>query len=201
MNESIKLNLLIHDLANKLTVLDFQLSQAAKLTEEHPAHEKVLSALRTVDIIKGVCFSYRENKNTAFDLNEALSTALTNYREISGECDLALKPGPKVTVECDPNLFENALHNIILNAISAGATMIVVKYTAHRLIIQDNGNGVSPEQLEQMNKSISTSPYKGRGHGIKSLFYFAFVSKWNIYFKQHSSDCDFKSGVTVEFDF
>ncbi len=77
---------------------------------------------------------------------------------------------PKVKI--DPELLTQALVNLALNAIqamSAGGTLLIALETADAEIhfsISDTGQGIEPEQIEQIFRPFYTTKHQGTGLGL-----------------------------------
>lgn len=73
-------------------------------------------------------------------------------------------------VELDADALNRALRNLILNAVEAGAQHIQIAVeqlqSEVRLIIRDDGPGLTPEQIEQVFEPFYTTKAKGTGLGL-----------------------------------
>jgi PAS domain S-box-containing protein len=175
-----------HDFNNLLTVIrsSVDLLKKAQLTEER--RQRYLGAIgqasdRAAALTSQLlAFARRQPMQPqVFDVGERLRNMLDLLRTTVGtHIPVALDlPDAPMLVETDPNQFEAAVLNLVVNARDALAAngrvdIKVSEATTDRgvrcasLSIADNGEGIPPEMLERIFEPFFTTKEQGKGTGL-----------------------------------
>lgn len=111
------------------------------------------------------------------DLVELLDTVITDVRSHRpGEYETAFIANDRAIVPCDATLMRQAFHNLLINAVDAmeGRGKVAVRVdriserqkTQVRVIIEDSGPGIPPEQLAKIFLPFFTTKSNGTGLGL-----------------------------------
>ena len=111
----------------------------------------------------------------AADLNEVVERALTLVRPAASKVgvQIEVRPSPGLPpVKVDAEMIRGCLVNLIVNAVqatSSGGRVQVEVSPADggvRVIVEDDGVGISPEHLPQIFKPFYTTKHRGTGLGL-----------------------------------
>ncbi len=173
-----------HEINNPLTaILGFtQLIMERDLPENTKADLKIIldSALRAADITRRMLLFSRQEKPIRFpcNINEIIESSLklrsyyleVNHIKIINELDPAL---PQAMA--DANQIQQVMINLIINAEyemirtnGGGILRIKTEKTDNmiRIMIQDNGPGISKENMEKLFQPFFTTKKVGEGTGL-----------------------------------
>jgi signal transduction histidine kinase len=112
------------------------------------------------------------------DLSELVLESVEHFRDEAARagCALRVKVAPGVTSRLDRSRMEQALTNLLANAIKFGASQPVDVELARdgeghaRLTVRDHGIGIPPEALERIfgrfERAVSSRQYGGLGLGL-----------------------------------
>ena len=180
---------LVHDLNNLLMTL----SGTADRIREREQGDEFLRLLRThleqglekiSQLTKRLAMSGKEislNHLEAVNLPAAVARTVQLVRkhpDLRGRT-LAVSGIPPLVLQLNPELFDHALMNLILNAAQAGgfgAQIIVAAVRASDTVVlevHDNGPGVPPDKLECIFEPGFTTKAAGTGLGLLSVQAFA----------------------------
>ena len=170
-----------HEVKNPLTIIKGSLDLLKKKLEPETKKTMLLYLEEEVDRINRLMEDFlmfaRPFKPafTSMDINRFV-------RQTAEKIDLAgLKDGQSIelavedrpcSLPCDPNLMERALSNILRNAFDTGGANQPVKVTTctngnyWRLTVEDNGPGVTQENLSRIFEPFFTTKAKGTGLGL-----------------------------------
>ena len=127
-----------------------------------------------------LAFSRRSKPHRApADLNRLVQTTIGlvdhKLKLISAEVVLDLQPGLPL-VECDSSQIQQVILNLVLNGAQAmqarggGKLIIRTRLVAHdetvELAVQDNGEGIAPENLSKIFDPFFTTKVEGKGVGL-----------------------------------
>jgi signal transduction histidine kinase len=91
-------------------------------------------------------------------------------------CELITDPLPSATVELDPELLEQGVLNLIINAAQAtpphaGRVAVAARIEGNQLVLEvhDNGPGVRPEQVDDILSPGFTTKPDGSGLGLLTV--------------------------------
>jgi len=108
-----------------------------------------------------------------FNLVELLESLINHYKmqypETTFKCDFQLK---SLNINADVFHIENALNNVLDNAIKYGGNIISVTLVAHKndtnILISDNGNSLTKASKDQIFEKFYRVP-KGNTHDVKGF--------------------------------
>jgi signal transduction histidine kinase len=75
---------------------------------------------------------------------------------------LALELPPDAAVEADPDLLAAALINLLDNALRHGARRVHIEVLDQRIRLRDDGRGVAPARLAELQQALAEEQYEGR---------------------------------------
>lgn len=211
---------LAHEINNPLTIIRVYADKIARLykrgsevsfEEVAPFLEKINSNVdrmaKTIQHVKD--FSRRtEDSKTQASLNEIVKNSLefvhaqVELKKI--RLEVVLAPDP-VLIEADAVAIEHVILNIVSNACDAieefqptNGGIIRLSTEANgsevRLVVQDNGRGISAENLDKIYQPFFTTKPAGRGTGIGLSISYQIVSTHN-----GRIDCVSKLGTGTTF--
>lgn len=107
------------------------------------------------------------------NLTQLLSTMVEKYKMLAGDKQIAfLTPTKDVIIEADPFHLENALSNLVDNAIKYGGNEVQVILaqlgTRAQVIVQDNGGFIEKSQKERVFDKFYRIP-TGNQHDVKGF--------------------------------
>jgi nitrogen fixation/metabolism regulation signal transduction histidine kinase len=177
---------LAHEIKNPLTPIQLSAERMQmKLGDKLPATEREILARSTGTIVAQVAalknmvddfaiYSRSSRlKPERLDVNELVRDVLVLYESMGAavETDLA---AALPNISADPALLRQVLHNLMQNAIDAltGVTdpRVTVRTVAHgdniKLVIDDNGCGISTDVITRIFEPYVTTKPKGTGLGL-----------------------------------
>jgi len=112
-------------------------------------------------------------KKEAIHINQLIETTIEKYQLITPEKTFNFKPSNKnPIVKLDKFHFENALGNIIDNAIKYGGNRITIEVFSElnntQILIKDNGNGIHKNQKDKVFEQFYRIP-TGDTHNVKGF--------------------------------
>ncbi|MGX1928891.1 sensor histidine kinase [Flagellimonas sp. 2504JD4-2] len=115
------------------------------------------------------------------DLKKILAQLVEKYQMITSEKELLFSTNiSDIQVKVDPFHFENAVANLIDNAIKYGGNQIQVNLNSLmdqvEIIVADNGGNISPTQRDRIFEKFYRIP-KGNRHDVKGFGIGLFYSK------------------------
>ncbi len=127
-----------------------------------------------------LAFSRRSKpQRTPADLNRIIRSTLTLAAHKLKLCDTEVEvdlPADLPTVSCDPSQMQQVVLNLVLNAAEAtqsrggGRVLVRTRVAADQksveMMVQDNGEGISPENLSKIFDPFFTSKPEGKGVGL-----------------------------------
>src|SRR5699024_4292029 len=115
----------------------------------------------------------REQRSSVAQLWQALQEAAEPHlqaHQLRWQCNLAHPE--QLGVQCNQDVLLGALMNLLHNSAQSAAAPVAIKVHAYvreemlRLVITDNGEGMGPELLEQVQESFFTRKSAGTGLGL-----------------------------------
>jgi signal transduction histidine kinase len=98
-------------------------------------------------------------------------------------------------------LFSRLIENLLKNSIEAGSTKVDIELSSTRLILIDNGGGISPNHLEDINSgNFYSTKRSDRGLGLEFIHDFCKENGCEVFIRRNSDDLR-SIGVSVELDF
>lgn len=149
-----------------------------------------------------LAFSRRSKpQRTPADLNRIIRSTLTLAAHKLKLCDTEVEvdlPQDLPTVSCDPSQMQQVVLNLVLNAAEAtqskGGGKVFVRtrvsedHKSVEMVVEDNGEGISPENLSKIFDPFFTSKPEGKGVGLGLAVLYGIV-------QAHDGEIDVKSTV------
>jgi two-component system NtrC family sensor kinase len=125
-----------------------------------------------------------EGEMKRVDVKECIDSVLTILgHRLQPRIRVTLEAGPPERIECNPALFNQALMNLLSNAIDAiaGEGEIGVSSGAagnmYRLVVQDTGSGIDPKVRDRIFEPFFTTKPIGVGTGLGLSIAYSIVQK------------------------
>jgi two-component system NtrC family sensor kinase len=125
-----------------------------------------------------------EGEMKKVNVKESIDSVLTILgHRLAPRIDVKLECGPPDRIECNPALFNQALMNLISNAVDAisgeGTIGIStgVSGDMYRLVVQDTGSGIDPKVRERIFEPFFTTKPVGVGTGLGLSIAYSIVQK------------------------
>ncbi|NNF97593.1 MAG: HAMP domain-containing histidine kinase, partial [Halobacteria archaeon] len=144
---------------------------------------------RCARIVQGILSFAREKKPSyiSFDMTELLAETieLLRYRIESSEIVLETKIAESLPMQGDPNLLQQVLVNILLNAIQAspaGSKILVKAEQVHEFVeieITDYGIGITSNDFSKIFDPFFTTKEEGEGTGLGLSISYGIVQRHN----------------------
>ena len=144
---------------------------------------------RCARIVQGILSFAREKKPSYinFDMTTLLAETieLLGYRLESGEIELETSIAETLPMLGDPNLLQQVLVNILLNAIQAspaGSKIIIKAELVNEFVeieITDYGIGISPNDFSKIFDPFFTTKEEGEGTGLGLSISYGIVQRHN----------------------
>ena len=158
---------LSHEILNSITPI-ITIVEALQTSHEGTELSEGLSVIeRRCRSLAGFVESYRslarvdEPKRTTFDAREFLS----DLCHLFPQCRYVVEPeGLQLTA--DRTQMEQLMVNLLRNAIEADATHITIHARPQRLTIADDGQGMTPDVVEQIFTPFFSTKQQGSGIGL-----------------------------------
>ncbi len=177
---------LAHEIKNPLTPIQLSAERMQmKLSDKLPTAERELLARSTHTIVTQVAalksmvddfaiYSRSSRlKPVQLDLNELARDVLVLYESMGATIDTDLADSlPEISA--DPALLRQVVHNLLQNALDAlsgvAAPRIVIRTLAAgdnvKLLVEDNGTGISADLMTRIFEPYVTTKPKGTGLGL-----------------------------------
>lgn len=159
-----------HEIKNQISVCDLYTEIIRKVLDKKGIEDETLTrAIKNIknslSLISDCASSLREVRLQELSLANLIDEAVEickAYKEITfvNEIDAT------ATITADKNKFTSALVNIIKNAIEAGATEIKFSCRDADILIENNGEPISPELREKIFTDGFTTKENGSGLGL-----------------------------------
>ncbi|MEL7311320.1 MAG: ATP-binding protein [Pseudomonadota bacterium] len=173
---------LAHDFNNLLAVVSMNI-ELARVTEEQAQREKHLgdayaAAGSGAELIKQMMAYVRKSdlKKTEVDVPALMDRMLAVLpRVLPARIELGIDIAPRCNVQCDPEMLESALLNLVINARDAigdhpGRIDISVSTNSDASLVEirvrDSGPGMDMETLELACEPYFTTKGVGQGSGL-----------------------------------
>jgi signal transduction histidine kinase len=171
-----------HELATPLGTIVARVEQVLATVEDDPRATAALNAVieqvtRIQRVVQGLLGLVREDaprliRSKPEDIVES-AVGLVRHRFGQSGVKLELEcAGALPAIACDPPMLEQALANLLLNACDAskrGTTVHVrASMSAERVefVVEDEGEGISPEVAKRAGEPFFTTKPRGRGTGL-----------------------------------
>jgi len=149
-------------------------------------------AIRSSQIVKGLRSFSRldEEKRQIYDIHEGIeSSLLLLHNKIKDKITVRKDYGDFKDVECFPSKLNQVIMNVLTNSIQAiegkGEIFIqtISSETGIKIIIKDNGKGMTPEVKKHIFEPFFTTKDVGKGTGLGLSISFGII-------EQHNGDID-----------
>jgi two-component system NtrC family sensor kinase len=149
-------------------------------------HEMTIGLARINDLVlKLRAFSrLDEGERKEVEVRECVDSVLTILGHRLGPSIVVnTQFGEPACIECNPGLFNQALMNLISNAIDAVGEAGTIDITSqgegqfYRLAVQDTGPGINPELRERVFEPFFTTKPVGQGTGLGLSIAYSIVQK------------------------
>ncbi len=170
-----------HEAANPLALMVSAFREIARRSDDDDVHDLVEVGLRQSDVLERLLERLRgtgdENAELVaerLDLNELASNVVRDLEVgllADRACEVRLGPDP-TPVDGDPVLLRQALTNLLDNAVkyspaSSDIHVVVERDDTHALLwVQDEGEGVAPEDMEAIFDRFQRRSDRPGGLGI-----------------------------------
>jgi len=162
---------ILHDLKNDFQVIHSLLELFVKKNESNldPLINRISSKLNSaLGLFKEILVPNERNQSITKSVSEIMNDLKLDLEESLGIKIHILGASNILFVEND---FKRIVTNCILNAKEAGATRIKMTLTSSRIVMADNGQGLSLETIAKINKQdFFSTKGEGRGSGVRSIF-------------------------------
>ena len=118
----------------------------------------------------------------AIDIHEAINLALNLlHNEFKGRVEIIKKYGAIPSVECQAGKINQVLVNLLINAGQAipeeGTIIVTTRKSGEyvEIIVEDNGKGMGPDQLEHIFEPFFTTKPVGAGTGLGLSISYAII--------------------------
>ena len=101
-------------------------------------------------------------------------------RGLDVQLDLVAGSTTRPTVDADPDLFEHAFTNVLLNAMRHAATTVIVSYDGSQLRVWNDGSVPSQEQLAHLFDRFYTGEHGSTGVGLAIAQEIANLHGWRL---------------------
>jgi signal transduction histidine kinase len=101
-------------------------------------------------------------------------------RGLDVQLDLVAGSTTRPTVDADPDLFEHAFTNVLLNALRHAATTAIVSYDGSHLRVWNDGSVPSQEQLAHLFDRFYTGEHGSTGVGLAIAQEIANLHGWRL---------------------
>jgi two-component system, NtrC family, sensor histidine kinase HydH len=168
-----------HELKNPLTALKALVQLGLRNPAEGPSHDRLALLEREVTRMQEILRSYLSSGRPLEELAPArvhLGPLVSDtLRVLSARAQAArvrLSSRGDALVEGDPRRLEEALLNLVANAIEAtppgGEVVVEVRPGADRIeiVVRDTGCGIAPETLRRLGTPFFTTREEGTGLGV-----------------------------------
>jgi len=149
---------------------DYILSDVTSILHEN--EEGLRRIRRIVDGMKGFSHS-ADSKSQHVNLKKCLDTVLKVIdTQVRNKCKVKILVEPHLTFEGFQDQISQVLMNMIMNGAQAMKKIGIITINAHPdnsgilILIKDNGNGISPENLEKLFTPFFTTKPVGVGTGL-----------------------------------
>lgn len=150
--------------------------------------EKVRNSTAILDDLSKYCQeTIGEDRVLKMSLNVFLKDAISNWKKKFWSIDIQGSSEGSVEIECSKLKLSRAFENLILNSMEAGASEVNINVAKDRVVISDDGPGISPEVSSQI-KEEGTTKGKGRGLGLKMVKSFIVQLGWRMELKNNPDE-------------
>ncbi len=192
---------LAHEVKNPLAAIKGLSTHMARNATDPKTAERLAIVAAEADRLQSVVEGFLSFSRGLEDLKPASTNLYEVARELSvlletrgqdADVTLGIDGDQTLTVEADARKVRQALLNVVLNAIQASprgsnvAIRVMRDCGGARIIVQDDGAGMTPEVIERIRKPYFTTKEGGTGLGVA-------VARGLI--EQHGGQLEFKSVV------
>ena len=175
-----------HEIKNPLTPMKLSVQHLLHTWKDHPDDwnerlerfaEALISQIETLSRIASE-FSYfaqmPQPENRCLNLDDLVNNTLALYQDLSGiHFERSVTPGDK-WIFADRNQILRVFGNVVNNAVQAleghpdGVIRIILESEGkiHRIVIEDNGKGIAPEEATKIFQPRFTTRSGGTGLGL-----------------------------------
>ncbi len=206
MNTIIKKNVdgdevgeIIHDLSNAMFAIKGLLRVIQACEDPVLKEEKILRAIERVKLAEDYLTAKRSHRDFHLvDLAKVLGDVIPYFKGVYPGIETSLEIMGHPSVQIDTSLFFNVLSNLFKNSLEAGASEFRIQVSDTKLVVSDNGPGITPDVLAKI-KAQGSSKGEGRGVGLQSIARFCLQSKWEMELDNKSSHSQNDHGLVVSF--
>lgn len=168
-----------HELKNPLTAVKALVQLGARNPAEAASHERLDTIERELERMQGILQDYlsfsrplRPLAPEALDLGAIAGDVLAAVSGRAEEAGVALGLSGKAVVDADPRRVEEALLNLVANAVEATPRGGRVDVDVERvdgvaaIRVRDTGHGMAPEVLARVGTPFFTTRDEGTGLGV-----------------------------------
>ncbi len=199
-----------HDLKTPIASLHIALEQAAKLSRDHELSGLLKSSLKDVIYLDGLTTNLRlacqlrdgwnpAEGNPSVDLTDTVERVVSRALYFAKNRGITLdtaRPDARVLGRCHPTAAEQAITNLVENAISYGdpgghvAVVLEADDTTFSLLVVDDGPGVLPAELPRLGERTFRSDEarqrdpSGSGLGLAITSEICELCGWKLSFER-----------------
>ena len=176
-----------HEIKNPLTPIKLNLERILRnLQKESIDREKLKELIRVilkeVDRINHLIVQFR---NISFDRKLEpkkinLSELLEEVRRVYLNTGVSIEVKGEKTVIGDEGILKEVFFNLINNSIENGARNIRIEITSEKLIYEDNGRGITPEEAKHIFEPFFSKNPKGFGIGMSVVKKIVEEHGWSV---------------------
>ena len=180
----------VHDLKNDLNIIKYLVLKSGL---ENTTTESIHKIIGSIANKSAIFLEEKEIKNELISIGQTLDEVLNRFPQIAFERNYL----SELYLCINKTIFQDAVTNLIINAIEAGADKVNVVVNIDSIVFYDNGN-CTDEITAQLNESIffTTKPH-GNGLGSQSVKKFCEMHNFKIHYEilQPTTDLDSKKSL------
>ncbi|WP_428326642.1 ATP-binding protein [Nitrosopumilus sp.] len=169
---------LAHDIRNPLAIikLNIEYLKIKYVNNEEKRFDRIVDAIMRIDHQVSEVLDFIKTSSLKIE-KVSLLTILKNVistKKISDNIEVIL-PQNDVVIECDSHKIGVVFSNLFLNAVDAVKDdgKVKIRFTsipdAIKIEFEDSGDGIDPEDLDQIFEPLFTTKQKGTGLGLSSV--------------------------------
>lgn len=174
---------IFHDLLNPLTAVSLSVQKLSNETAEENTNQEVVDSLKTAvsatrkmeQFMATVRKQLQSNDMRGlFSLNDEVEDAieLIAHKAKKANASIIFESDEKYELHGNPLKYNQVITNLLINAIDAGATKIILKLSANNdsaiCTVSDNGSGIESSVVANIFTPFFTTKEKGIGLGLST---------------------------------